>query len=118
MLFRSRRTPYATLVALLVLMHVATPSSSAPVALSEESPGVTVEVTTDDYPFESSWTIKRYVDGVRDWANAVVVSASDIFATKSKPYTDHIPLEDFAPGENEYAFRMEDEPYGLSLIHI
>ena len=43
MLFRSHRTPYATLVALLVLMLFATPSSDA------DSLGVTVELLYDDY---------------------------------------------------------------------
>ena len=109
MLFRSRRTPaYATLVALLVLMLFATPSWSAPVAVSAESPGVTVDVTTDAFPSHPSWYIKCYVDGVRDWATAVVVYARDSFATPSTSYTDHIPLENFAPGENEYAFRIQD----------
>ena len=105
MLFRSRRTPYATLVALLVLMLFATPSSA-------DSLGVNVELVYDKFPFDITWSIKRYVDDLRTWENAVAVYANDYDCAREYPlpeyatHVDFLPLEGLSPGE--YAFRIED----------
>ena len=99
MLFRSRRTPYATLVALLVLMLFATPSSA-------DSLGVNVELVYDKYPIDITWSIKRYIDDLRTWENAVAVYANDYECAREDPVSGWTTYVDGpSPARGFFAWR-------------